>query len=91
MTKHFSIVVLVAVAVAVSGCSAVRKFTKKNDNTVLPGERSEILSPEQYKVDDATVSGGQQADQAAPEKACDPATDANCSDAIDQEAGDPAG
>lgn len=91
MMKRISIVLVIAIAVTVSGCSAVRKFTKKNDNTVLPGQREDILSPEQYKVEDSTVSGGQQADEAAPEKACDPKTDPNCSDAIDQEAGDPAG
>jgi hypothetical protein len=78
---------LVIIALSVSGCSAFNKLTKKTDNTVLPGQREEILAPDQYKVEDATVNGKQQPVEDAPQKACDPQVDANCSDAIDQEAG----
>jgi hypothetical protein len=89
MKMKFATIFLLACAVSVTGCSAVRKFTKKNDNTVLSGERKDILSPEQYKVEDATVSGGGETTSDA--KPCNPDVDPECAPSVDQEAGDPAG
>jgi PBP1b-binding outer membrane lipoprotein LpoB len=92
MKMKFATILLLSIAVSVSGCSAVRKFTKKNDNTVLSGERKDILSPEQYKVEDATVSGGgENTPSDAGSKPCNPDVDPECAPAVDQEAGDPAG
>lgn len=84
-----SIVVLAVAASLLAGCSSFKKLTGQTDNTVLPGEREDILPPEQQvnpkpgqNADSAT------ADSAAPLEpaACDPAADINCESTIDQEA-----
>jgi hypothetical protein len=35
-------------AIALGGCSKFKKLTGQTDDTVLPGERREILTPDQY-------------------------------------------
>lgn len=89
MKKQTAIILLVAIALSVSGCSALRKFTKKNDNSVLPGQREDILSPEQYKVEDATVGGGAEKAEKNVEAAvpCNPDVDLDCAATVDQEGG----
>lgn len=87
-----SLVSLLAVSAALGGCSTFKKLTGKKDDTVLPGQREDILPPDQYtsKSEDLNppADGGaapapapapaQQ--QAAPPAAtaCDPETDPDC-------------
>lgn len=73
--------IALALALATSmlaGCGTLKKFTGQRNDTVLPGEREDILpadqqvNPKPGKADDLAV--------------CDPAVDLNCEQAIDQEA-----
>lgn len=76
-----------AVAVAVSGCSTLKKFTGQRDDTILPGQREDILTPEQQTAQDPKVTRGAAAQQQAPAdgKPCDPNA-LDCVSPIDQEA-----
>jgi hypothetical protein len=89
MKRSLNLVLAVSIGLSLAGCSALNKFTKKRDNTVLPGQREDILTPDQYKVEDETVKDGQtqpDIDQ-GNNKACNPETDPSCGSVIDQEAG----
>lgn len=73
-------------AVAVSGCSTVKKFTGQRDDSILPGQREDILPPDQQTAKDPIIAGGQQASTpddstAQPCKANAP----DCVSPIDQE------
>jgi hypothetical protein len=68
---------LAPAALALAGCSSFKKLTHKNDNTVLPGSREDILPPDQYTLKDPAVSGDQQA-QDLPQDQLDPVTPPPC-------------
>jgi uncharacterized protein YceK len=88
MKQSLNLVLALAIGISLAGCGTLKKFTKKNDNTVLPGQREDILTPDQYKVEDETVTGGQTDTdiEQGKNKACNPETDPNCGTVIDQEA-----
>lgn len=83
---------LVALFVATSllgGCSTLKKFTGQRNDKILPGERENILPPDQQVNNDIASKGAKSAgagvDAAAP---CDPKVEvcAGTEDGIDQEA-----
>lgn len=72
---------LAAAAVFLAGCSTIKKFTGQRDDSVLPGEREEVLTPDQHTARDPVITGQQPksvADQDLPAPKCDPNTDQNC-------------
>jgi hypothetical protein len=73
-----SVAVFALAAALLSGCGAFKKLTGQRNDTVLPGQREEILPPDQQ----VNPKPGKQGDLAA----CDPAVDANCVSGVDQEA-----
>jgi hypothetical protein len=82
--------VLIALAIALSasmlaGCSSLKKFTGQRDDTVLPGEREDILPADQQVNPPPNKAGGVAADSGA----CDPTVDFNCDTAVDQESTTP--
>jgi predicted small lipoprotein YifL len=89
MKQSLSLVIAMAIGLSLAGCGTLKKLTKPNDNTVLPGQREDILTPDQYKVEDATVTDGQTPTdvEQGSNKPCNPETDPNCGTVIDQEAG----
>ncbi len=80
-------------AVSVSGCSSIKKLTGQRNDTVLPGQREDILPPEQTRAQDpsvlqkdtATAPGGSPAG-GTDTIPCDPSAQ-DCSSGVDQEAG----
>ena len=77
--KLFRSFVILAVAASVlTGCSSFKKLTGQRNDTVLPGEREDILPADQQ----VNPRPGKTTD-AAP---CDPTVDANCASGVDQEA-----
>ena len=56
--KKITILMLVGLlASSLMACSTVKKFTGQQDNSVLPGSREEILTPEQQTARDPEVTG----------------------------------
>lgn len=70
MMKRRSLLVLLVAATALAGCGSLKKFTGQRDDTVLPGEREDVLTPEQQR----NKRPGADKDVAA----CDPAVDVDC-------------
>jgi hypothetical protein len=62
------------------GCSGLKKLTKKGDNTVLPGTREDVLTPDQYRLKTPTTDARQTAApaQTNADQPCDPKIKANC-------------
>ena len=40
---------VIAIGVALSGCSTIKKFTGQRDDTVLQGSREEVLPPQKIQ------------------------------------------
>jgi uncharacterized protein YceK len=57
--KKISIVIVLTVAVALTGCSSWKKLIGKNDETILPGQREEILEPDKQTAKDPSVMSEQ--------------------------------
>ena len=62
--KQFGIIVCLALALA--GCSSLKKVTGQTNDTVLPGQREEIIPDDQKTARDPIVAGGGQAQADAP-------------------------
>lgn len=73
MMQRRSLIALLFVSVALAGCGTLKKFTGQRDDTVLPGERENVLPPEQQR----NKSPGADKELAA----CDPAVDVDCNQA----------
>ncbi len=101
-----AIILVAAVAVSLQACSAAKNLFGGNDDSVLPGERENVLPPEQQTARDPAVTGdaGNSGDAGSAGSLnlppasdgtttdCDP-NDPNCVTPIDQEAetiGEPA-
>jgi hypothetical protein len=77
------IMIAICAASLLAGCSTVKKFTGQRNDTVLPGEREDIL-PADQQVNPKV--GGQSAGDAAAAP-CDPTVDSTCATGnVDQEA-----
>lgn len=85
-----SLLSLLAASAALGGCSSFKKLTGQTNDTILPGQREDILTPDQYtaKSEDlnppaagtapppAPAPAQQQTTQ--PATACDPNVDPDC-------------
>ena len=79
---------LLIATLLLGGCSTIKKFTGQRNDTVLPGQREDILSPDQTVNEKIAPKGNAKLQTSV---ACDPNVDI-CPDApadtsIDQEAG----
>lgn len=84
MNSAQRLLILALAAGLLVGCGSFKKLTGQRNDTVLPGERENILPPEQQ----VNPKPGQSAADAAPlePEACDPTVDLNCDKPVDQEA-----
>ena len=57
MKKFPTLLLLGLLATSLMACSTVQKFTGQQDNSVLPGSREEILTPDQQTARDPDVTG----------------------------------
>ncbi len=87
-----SLIALLAASAALGGCSTFKKLTGKSNDTVLPGQREDILTPDQYtaKSEDLNPPADGSAPPPAPAPApaqqqttqpaaqCDPTIDPDC-------------
>lgn len=73
--KKLPILLLAALlATPLTACNTVKKFTGQRDDSILPGSREDILTPEQQTAQDPEVLGK----KTAP---CSP-DDLNCADPL---------
>ena len=71
--KLISCVAICVLAVSLGGCSKLSRITGSTDDTVLQGNREQIISPDQMTAKDPIVTGQAQADApVAPSVPCDP-------------------
>jgi hypothetical protein len=78
-----TIVILAIATSLLTGCSSFKKLTGQRNDTVLPGQREDIL-PAENQVNPKPGKKGQLSADLPP---CDPAVDVNCDAGVDQEAG----
>ena len=55
--KRFMFISCLALSLAVTGCSSFKKITGQTTDTVLPGNREEVISPDQMTAKDPIVAG----------------------------------
>jgi uncharacterized protein YceK len=83
MRRAQIILVLMMSASLLAGCSSFKKLTGQRNDTVLPGQREDILPEDQQR----NPKPGKKGELSADVPACDPAVDVNCETGVDQEAG----
>ena len=83
MKKISILLLLIALGVSTSGCTTFKKMTGQTDDSILPGQREEILPPDAQTAKDPNVnSKKKQSSACAPD-------DLNCIAPIDQESSTP--
>ena len=71
--KLVSCVAICLVALSITGCTKLSRITGTTDDTVLPGNREQIISPDQMTAKDPIITGKSQADSSVtPSVPCDP-------------------
>lgn len=65
MIRQIVLIVTLAAMVGLGGCTSIKKITGQTTDTVLPGQREDILASDQQTARDPVVTGQQP-------KACDP-------------------
>jgi hypothetical protein len=92
MNLKLHIICVTVLCLGLSGCTTLKNITGQNDDSVLPGQREDVLPPDQQTARDPIITGEQQPDetQQPPDSAqkCDP-NDLNCLPPIDQESSVP--
>ncbi len=81
MKKLSILLFLAALGISVLGCNSVKKMTGQMDDTVLPGQREDILPPDAQTAKDPAVNGK------TPYKCAK--DDLNCVAPVDQESSTP--
>jgi uncharacterized protein YceK len=59
-------VLILCLALALAGCSTLKKVTGQSNDTVLPGQREEIIPEDQKTAKDPIVAGQSTAQQDVP-------------------------
>jgi hypothetical protein len=88
MKKILIVVLMALLGVSVMGCSTFKKMTGQRDDSILPGQREDILPSDAQTAKDPNVSAKNKQQQQQQETACDPA-DVNCVPPVDQESSTP--
>lgn len=55
--RNANLMLALAFAAALSGCASIKRATGQLDDTVLPGQRENVLPPEQQQARDPSVTG----------------------------------
>ncbi len=62
MRRSIVIMLAITIGLAISGCSTVKRATGQLDDSVLPGERENVLPPDLQTARDPKITGQQSAD-----------------------------
>lgn len=84
-----ALISLVAVSAVLGGCSTLKKFTGQRNDTVLPGQREDILTPDQYTAKNEDLNTPPPAGDAATAPAPAPQKGAACNPEVDPDCGEP--
>ena len=57
MKKLPTFLLVALLATSLMACSTVKKFTGQRDDSILPGNREEVLPPDQQTARDPEVTG----------------------------------
>lgn len=86
MKKLTSFLLMAALVAPLMACSMVKKFTGQRDDSILPGNREEILPPEAQTARDPVVTGEEKKAKCAPDDLnCIPPSGEKDPPGIDQE------
>jgi hypothetical protein len=55
--RHFTLIISLVALVALGGCTSIKKMTGQTNDTVLPGEREDVLASDQQTARDPIVTG----------------------------------
>jgi hypothetical protein len=79
--KRFMIFIIAA-SFALGGCSSIKKLTGQRDDSVLPGQRENVLPPERQVAQDPAVVGSRAPQSTEPSAPASPQkcklNDINC-------------
>ena len=86
MKKLTTLFLMAAIVASLMACSTVKKFTGQRDDSVLPGNREDVLPPEAQTARDPVVTGeSKKSDCATDDLNCIPPPSDQDSPGIDQE------
>jgi hypothetical protein len=74
--RQLVLIISLATMVGLGGCTSIKKLTGQTNDTVLPGQREDVLAPDQQTARDPVVTGQE-------EKPCDPQIE-TCPDLMPQ-------
>ena len=70
MKKLPTLLLMALLASSLMACSTVKKFTGQRDDSILPGSREEILTPDQQTARDPEVTGKKPAPCSPDDASC---------------------
>ena len=70
MKKLPTLLLVALLATSLMACSTVKKFTGQRDDSILPGNREEILTPDQQTAQDPGVTGKKTAPCSPDDASC---------------------
>lgn len=85
MKKFPTLLLMALLATSLMACSTVKRFTGQQDNSILPGTREEILTPEQQTARDPDVTGKKKAPCSPDDASCNTPPGDQETPEIDQE------
>ncbi len=81
MMQRRAFLVMLALTPALTGCGTLKKFTGQRNDTILPGERENVLPEEQQR--------NQRTGPSTTGAPCDPTVDINCTPSKSNDAAAP--
>ena len=70
MKKLPTLLLVVLLATSLMACSTIKRFTGQQDNSILPGNREDILTPDQQTARDPDVTGKKTAPCSPDDASC---------------------
>lgn len=77
MNRLALVVAVASLSIAITGCSAMKRATGQLDDSVLPGQRENVLPPDMQTARDPSVTGGNAAASGSGISNCEPG-EPNC-------------
>ncbi len=59
MMRQLVLIISLAAMVGLGGCASIKKMTGQTNDKILPGQREDVLAPDQQTARDPIVTGQQ--------------------------------